>query len=342
MNIISNRLLHDWLQVVAVKGHDLRPLLKASGIPLNRYSGTRSHINGQQLARLNSEIRRLLDDQFMGYGHDVMSPALLDRVMIKILAQAKNLKQIFCEWESFWNLVQRHTGLTSTSEDENEFFYRFQFNAPQRPGTYVWIFDSTMLKLQLFSWMIGKQIKPKVIGIAEAAREGISDDLALLPARVLFDQPYNFFTIDKRYLSYPVVRTLEQCLNYKQHLPRDFFVVPSDQRCFAGLVERTMRNMLRAEFRVPPIDWVARDLSVSVRGLNRRLETEGVSFQKLKNDIRRDLAMDKLTCPAIPIRSIAADLGFSGTAAFSRAFKAWTASTPQEYRTRNATMDHQS
>jgi AraC-like DNA-binding protein len=335
MKTVSNRLLQDWLHITKNKGHNLKALLSASGIPWRCYENTRSHISGEQLARLNAEIRRQLDDQFMGYGRDVMAPALLDRVMIKILAQARNLKELLSEWESFWNLVQRGTGVTSTGVDKNDFVYRFQFNTSQRPGTYVWILDSTMLKLQLFSWMIGKPIKPKVIGIAEPAPAGVSDDLTLLPARVLFSQSQNFFIIDENYLHYPVVRTVEQCLDYKKYLPRDFFAIPDEKSSFAGLVERTMRNILRAEFRLPQIDCIAQELSVSARGLNRKLEAEGEGFQKLKNRIRRELALEKLDCPDVAIRDIAADLGFSGTAAFSRAFKTWTARTPQEYRTRS-------
>jgi len=333
MKPVSNKLLQDWLQVTKARGHDLKPLLKASGIPWRSYEDTRTHISGEQLARLNAEIRRLLGDQFMGYGQHVMPPALLDHVMIKILAQAKNLREVFSEWESFWNLVQRD-GLSSIGVEKNECVYRFRFTKTQRPGTYVWILDSTMLKLQLFSWMIGKQIRPKVIGIAEPAPLGVSNDLALLPADVLFDQPQNIIAIDKNYLNCPVIRPVEQCLNYRKYLPRDFFVVANDERCCAALVERTMRNMLRTEFRLPHIDWVAQELSVSVRGLNRKLEIEGDSFQKLKNKIRRELALEKLACTDIPISEIAADLGFSGTAAFSRAFKAWTASTPRVYRSR--------
>src|SRR6266404_2882539 len=117
MNTVSNKLLQDWLHVAKNRGYDLKALLNSSGIPWGCYENTRSHISGEQLASLNAEIRRRLDDQFMGYGRDVMTPALLDRVMIKILAQARNLREILSEWESFWNLVQRDTGVTSTSVD---------------------------------------------------------------------------------------------------------------------------------------------------------------------------------------------------------------------------------
>jgi AraC-like DNA-binding protein len=340
MKTVSNRLLQDWLQDIKNRGQNLKVLLNTSGIPSCCYENTRSRISGEQLARLNAEIRRLLNDQFLGYGPDVMSPALLERVMIKILAHARNLKEILFEWENFWNVVQQGTGVTSVDVSNNEILYRFKFRTPQRPGTYVWILDSTMLKLQLFSWMIGKQIKPKVIGIAEYAPSGVNDDLLLLPARVLFNQPYNFLTFDKDYLHCPVVRTPDQCLSYKKHLPIDFFAVPGDERTFVALVERAMKDLLHTECRLPQIQHVAEELSVSVRGLRRQLEAESEGFKNLKRKIRLDLAVHKLASSEVPIGDSAVDLGFSGTAAFSRAFKAWTTSTPQDYRSRRGAPYH--
>jgi AraC-like DNA-binding protein len=338
MRTVSSKLLHDWLQVTKTRGHDLRPLMAASGIPWRCYEDTHWSISGEQLARLNAEIRRLLDDQFLGFGRERASPALLDSLMIKILAQANTLQAILAEWENFWNLVQRHNGVVSTRVDRNELVYSYKFNAPQRPGAYVWILDSTMLKLQLFGWMIGKQIRPSIIGIAEPEPPGVSEDLALVPARVLFNQAHNFFAFAKKYLQYPLVRPVAQCLNYKEHLPGDFFALPGDEQRLGSMVERTMRAMLQTEFRVPRIECVAEELAISVRGLNRKLNIEGEGYQKLKIKIRRELALEKLACPEMPIHDIAASLGFSGTAAFSRAFKGWTASTPQEYRARRVML----
>ncbi len=336
MRTVSNRLLRDWLQVTKAKGHDIKLLLTGSGIPWRCYEDTRAYISGEQLARLNAQTRQLLDDQFLGFGNGVIPPALLDRVMIKILAQAGTLQEVLREWEQFWNLVQGATGLTSTCIHRNEFVYRYRFTRPQRPGTYVWILDSTMLKLQLFGWMIGREIRPNVIGIAEPAPAGVGEDLALLPARVLFDQPQNFFTFDQGYLCCPVVRTAEECLDYKRYLPVDFFALAHEERCFARSVERTLKDLLKTEFRLPPIECVAEELSISVRGLRRKLQSEGDSFQGLKDRVRRAVAEKKLARADLAIGDIAADLGFSGTAAFSRAFKLWTTSTPQEYRARHA------
>jgi hypothetical protein len=106
MKTVSKRLLQDWLRVAKSRGHDLKGLLNTSGIPWRTYEDSRSHISGEHLARSKAEVRRVLDDQFMSYGREVMSPAFLDRAMIKILAHARNLNERLVEWENVWNLVQ--------------------------------------------------------------------------------------------------------------------------------------------------------------------------------------------------------------------------------------------
>lgn len=333
VNIISNRLLLDWVHLAKSRGYDLKALLRASGIPWNCYESSRSFICGEQLARLSVEIRRLLDDQFMGYGRDRLCPALLDRILIKILAHAKDLKEVLSEWQNFYNQMQ-NTGSIITDVQRSELIYRFKVDGDQRPGTHVWMLDITMLKLRLFSWMIGKQIRLKAIGFAEPAPVCAGEYGALLSSSVFSDQPWNFFVIDSHYLHFPVIRTVEECLSYQSYLPQDFFIIPGDERRFTRQVEKAMIERLRMESNLPQIDSVAEELSISVRGLRRKLESEGESFQGLKDKVRRDLAIKKLACLDMSLRDIAADLGFSGTVAFSHAFKTWTGSAPLEFRRR--------
>lgn len=331
MKTISNRLLQSWLQVAKGRGCDLRSLLNAAGIPWQHLENTRSQTTGIQLARLSKELRRLLSDDFMGYGREPLAPELLDQVLIKVLPQAEDLKGLMSEWENFYNLVQM-TGRTTTLHNKDEFIYQFQFTTAQLPNTSLQFIDSTMRKLRLFSWMIGREIKLKAVGFAEPMSANAAEYASLFPVIILYEQPVNFFVIDSAFLRCPVIRSMQECLGYKKHLPEDFFEVPGRERSFAALVRRTISKMLKRQCRMPTIECVAEELCLSVRGLRRKLEREDESFQSMKDGIRRDAANEALVRSDIHIADLAAELGFSGTAAFSRAFKAWTAKSPQEYR----------
>ena len=79
---------------------------------------------------------------------------------------------------------------------------------------------------------------------------------------------------------------------------------------------------------------VAEALHMATSTLQRNLALEGTSFQALKDELRRDLAVSRLVSTRAPLAVIADELGFSDSAGFQRAFKAWTGSPAGAYRRR--------
>ena len=80
------------------------------------------------------------------------------------------------------------------------------------------------------------------------------------------------------------------------------------------------------------IDAVARKLGVSRQTLFRKLKGEGVTFEKILDEMRYRLALQCLQRENISVNETAYRVGFSDPAAFSRAFKRWTGSSPRAVR----------
>jgi AraC-like DNA-binding protein len=80
------------------------------------------------------------------------------------------------------------------------------------------------------------------------------------------------------------------------------------------------------------IQMVATALHMSPRNLQRKLSGEGVNFRELVETVRLDLAKSYLADGSFTLAEIGYLIGFSSQAAFSRAFKRWTGSTPQDFR----------
>ncbi|MGZ8336908.1 MAG: helix-turn-helix transcriptional regulator, partial [Allosphingosinicella sp.] len=76
------------------------------------------------------------------------------------------------------------------------------------------------------------------------------------------------------------------------------------------------------------IDRIARELGLSRQTLYRRLKEEGTTFAALVDGVRRRVALRLVREQALSVKQIAYRLGFSDPAAFSRAFKRWTGSSP--------------
>jgi AraC-like DNA-binding protein len=97
-----------------------------------------------------------------------------------------------------------------------------------------------------------------------------------------------------------------------------------------GRVEAILRSILHTgEARLQTI---ANTMGVSRQTLFRRLRAEGVTFQRVLDELRHRMAVDYLDVQKMPVNETAYLLGFSDAAAFSRAFKRWTGSSPRSAR----------
>jgi AraC-like DNA-binding protein len=96
----------------------------------------------------------------------------------------------------------------------------------------------------------------------------------------------------------------------------------------------TVRGAIREELRgqTPALPSVARRLAVSERTLQRRLDSEGSSFQVELESVRQSLAQSYVKQPEIPFAEIAFALRYSDLRSFARAFKRWTGKTLAQSR----------
>ena len=82
---------------------------------------------------------------------------------------------------------------------------------------------------------------------------------------------------------------------------------------------------------------VASKLGLSRQTLFRRLKSEGVTYEKVLDDLRYRLALHYLGGRKVSVNETAYLVGFSEPSAFSRAFKRWTGASPSTARTAHIT-----
>lgn len=83
---------------------------------------------------------------------------------------------------------------------------------------------------------------------------------------------------------------------------------------------------------LPKMADVARGLGMSARSFHRRLAEQGLSFQTLTEETRREIATAMLQEESYALAEIAFLTGYSEQSAFNRAFKRWMGVTPAAYR----------
>ena len=79
-------------------------------------------------------------------------------------------------------------------------------------------------------------------------------------------------------------------------------------------------------------DAACRALRLSRRTLQRRLQAEKTSFQRILNEVRAELAVRYLRDARLKSLEIAMLLGYSNLSSFTTAFKSWYDLPPAQYR----------
>ncbi|QCF25987.1 AraC family transcriptional regulator ligand-binding domain-containing protein [Hydrocarboniclastica marina] len=147
---------------------------------------------------------------------------------------------------------------------------------------------------------------------------------------VRFSQKTNRICIPKSLLQHPL-RTpdplLRQTLEDHAH---SRLAALGAEKGFSTRVRSAIHQQLRAG--ITRQDMVAEQFSMTVRTLQRRLNSEGHSYQSLLDEVRREMACDYLQRTTLPFPDIALRLGFSDVRSFHRSFKTWTGVTPGSYR----------
>ncbi len=109
-------------------------------------------------------------------------------------------------------------------------------------------------------------------------------------------------------------------------------------RLEGGRLSHQVRRLVadRMSGEEPRREQIAAALHVSDRTLQRRLHSEGTSFQQLLDDSRRELAQRYLRKPHSSVKQVAQLLGFEDQSNFFRACKRWFGESPARYRERFA------
>src|SRR5216684_4463886 len=103
------------------------------------------------------------------------------------------------------------------------------------------------------------------------------------------------------------------------------------QRTFTEQAKGILKQLLAGQR--PGIQDLARELHVSTRTLQRRLTEQGITFQRLLEEARRELARHYLLHSSRELNETAYLLGYEDANSFFRAFHHWEGTSPGQWRT---------
>jgi AraC-like DNA-binding protein len=206
-----------------------------------------------------------------------------------------------------------------------------------------------------FTWLLAHEEEPAMLvdvcfaWILSIARRGTGQPIH--PKRVEFQRPEVHRAIYEKHFQCPVkYKAAKNVLVFnKSDMDTAFLTYNADllaavapqleaelkqqlaEKNFREQVKGTLKRLLAGER--PAIEHVARELRLSKRTLQRRLTEDGITFQQLMEEARRELAQHYLLHSSLELNQTAYLLGYEDANSFFRAFHEWEGTSPGQWRT---------
>lgn len=180
--------------------------------------------------------------------------------------------------------------------------------------------------LEIIRMAGGEDYMPSLLYLQSHADEALRESSLMRNVDVRFGQPGLAIAFEPSLFSRPVLNVPD---------------VPTTSSEFSdapvefgqALLEVTRTQMLSGH---PEIEHTATALGLSVRTLQRRLYEQDLSYAKLLQHVRIEMAKTMLEEKDTPVAEISTSLGYRHSTHFTRAFRQICGLTPREYRRMHA------
>ena len=190
---------------------------------------------------------------------------------------------------------------------------------------------AVLLLQQYMETLVGESIRDADYRFAMPEPDNRQDYASALHGRLVFNADANEVDIPQRWLDLPSPYYHAELWQQAQmSLARTLKDQSRSER--APYTQHVSTLLNTSEPPLPNLGEVAYGLHVSVRTLNRHLQSEDTSFRRLKSRALANRAKLYLRESGLSIEAIAEALGYQDTANFRRAFRKTAGCSPIEFR----------
>lgn len=315
--------------VLAYQKHGKDPgnCLKMAQIAPSELLDDHQRITALQMEVAAAVAMHELDDEALGWFERKLpwgSYGMLCRASLG----APNLGVALKRWCRHHALLTKQLGLHLDVQGEQATLH-FNLCADLGAMQELCLVTSMRYVLGYASWVVDSHIPLTAVNFPYSAPPHASAYGLMFSGPAHFSARGACFSFDARYLSLPLRRDEKALQNMLQ---RALLLTVRQYKRDRLLVQKVRQLLKSQPSETLGTAQIAALLHVSNRTLQRRLQEEGASLIELKDEARRDRAIDLLTRSALGIKQIAQAVGYQNEKSFSRAFKAWTGKSPGEFR----------
>ncbi|HIE4293307.1 AraC family transcriptional regulator [Stenotrophomonas maltophilia] len=299
------------------------------GLPNGLLGRNGARITREQFSLLYRTLANELDDEMPGvFSRPLRSGTL--KYMCLSMIDAPRLEVALHRMSQFFHLVLDDFrisvgGLAGTG------FVEVVPVGDNRDGDGSELGKLLLLKLVhgISSWLIQGQLPLSRIEFDFQRPPMVDDYLSLFPGRSHFSCSRSSISFSDEHMTSLIRQNRANLRAFLARAPEDWIFSSFAHRPTYNRCLQLIRDALPDSISLAA---VAMRMHCSERTLCRKLSAEGGSFQCIKDEVRRDVAIQKLTQTDAPLSEVGAFVGFDNSTAFHRAFRVWTGSTPGSYR----------
>jgi len=318
--------VHSILQGAVHRGLAVAPLLARAGIPPALLEAPQARVSQQQFAGLIRVLRRALRDELWGLCSTPLRVGSFAQCAAQ-LVHTGNLQQALRQGLAWYHGLQADF-VPRLMVQGGTARLVLQSRVPANPRLDYAQKAFLLFTFGLASWLVARRVP--LLGVDYTEAQPRSDVSRVYQAPIRYDAPHIGLVFDARWLSLPVVQNPQSLREFLRHAPGNLLIRYRDGSRVSERIRRQLRKHLDGE--LPSLEDMGQLLGMTTQTLRRRLQDEGHGYQALKDDLRRDAAIELLARPELTLVDIANRVGFSEASTFARAFKKWCGVAPGEYR----------
>jgi AraC-like DNA-binding protein len=161
---------------------------------------------------------------------------------------------------------------------------------------------------------------------AEPAYRGEYDRIFRAP--IVFGSAKNALALDDFWLTFRNPHAQRYAFGVFSERAEALLKKLEDARTVRGRVESLLMPILHTG--EAGMEAIAVKMGLSPKTLFRKLKDEGVTFERVLDELRHRMALEYLDSRKVSVNETAYLVGFSDPASFSRAFKRWTGTSPRK------------
>ena len=316
---------------------DVGAILRAARFPFDplRQDAQTAFVSREQYSRLCLELIRELGDESGGVMPDAQTPVGTTRLIALSMLNSPNLAAAMRRGIEFNACCRVRHGASIVNElvidDERKEATLSYLSGDDPPEVQHSVLCNLAMWIRFCGWLIGQHIDVTSACSAGPRPEFMAGIRHFFPCPVEYGQSFNSVTFSARHLEAELIRDETQLVDFLKLAP--YYMVIEPLAATLSISHR-IREILGDDFRgeMPSFEELTGLLNMSARTLRRRLEKEGTSYQRIKDNARRDVAISLLSREGMTVSQVAERVGFSDPSAFHRSFKKWTGQSPGGYR----------